>query len=155
MRPLSEPAECSDAKILALASLTMIVALVVFVGSVSSGILRHLVQTSPSWLTVYFGFRQRGIAKWTALPSYLFWLPLMILIWGYLLGWTRMISGHFLPIEIAMTIVVAIASSVGIAQSLRIRSATNWLTALSVSAVVLALQLAAFRLSLLPGIANH
>ena len=155
MREVSQSAECPGTKVLALASLITIAALVLVVGSVSSGILRHLVQTAPSWLTVYLGFRRRGLAKWTALPTYLFWLTLMALIWGYLLGWTSIVHGHFSPIEIAMTIVVGAASCVGIVKSLSIRSSANWFTALSVSIIVIALQLGAFILSLQPGIANH
>jgi hypothetical protein len=155
MEQVSRSEDCPGAKVLALASLTMIIALVLVVGSVSHGILRHLVQTAPSWLTVYLGFRRREMAKWTALPTYLFWLPLMMLIWGFLFGWTSILHGHFSPIEIAMTIVVAAACCIGIVKSLLIRSSASWLTGLSVSIVVLALQFGAFILSLQPGIANR
>jgi len=144
----------------------MIAALLV-VGSVSHGVLRHLVQTAPSWLTVYFGLRHRGIAKWTALPTYLFWLLLMVLIWGYLLGWTSIVHGHYSPTEIAMTIVVATACCVGIVQSLVIRSPSgfrpptsdlrppSFAFRVSTFVAVLALQLGAFILSLQPGIADR
>jgi hypothetical protein len=142
------------AKGLALASLVTIVALLI-VGTVSSGVIRHLVQTAPLWLTVYLGFRQRGSAKWTVLPVALFWLVIMVFIWLYLLGWASIVRGHFSAIEIAMTIVVGLASCFAIAQSLLLRSGVRWFVGLGISIVVLALQLGAFRLSLLPGIANH
>jgi hypothetical protein len=142
------------AKALALASLVTIAALLI-VGTVSSGVIRHLVQTAPSWLTVYLGFHQRGSAKWTALPVALFWLVIMTFIWLYLLGWASIVRGHFSAIEIAMTIVVGLASCFAIVQSLLLRSGVRWLVGLGISIAVLAFQLAAFRLSLLPGIANH
>ena len=142
------------AKALALASLVTIVALLI-VGTVSSGVIRHLVQTAPSGLTVYLGFRQRGSAKWTVLPVALFWLVIMVFIWLYLLGWASIVRGHYSAIEIAMTIVVGLASCFAIAQALLLRSGVRWFLGLGISIVVLALQLGAFRLSLLPGIANH
>ena len=51
-------ADHARAKTLADASLIIIGALVLGVGLVSSGVVRHLVQTAPSWLTVYFGLRR-------------------------------------------------------------------------------------------------
>lgn len=143
------------ANTLANASLVIVAALVLGVGLVSSGVLRHLVQTAPCWLTVYLGMRRRPIAKWMALPTYLFWLLLMIAIWLFLLGWARIVTGHFTVIEIAMTVIVAISSAFGIVQSLRIRSGTNWVTAILYLLGVALLQLVAFRVSVLPGIANH
>jgi hypothetical protein len=48
-----------------------------------------------------------------ALPCFLFWLTIMVFIWLFLLGWARIVSGHFFPTEIAMTLVVGLASLVG------------------------------------------
>ena len=79
----------------------------------------------------------------------------LIFIWLYLLGWASIVRGHFSAIEIAMTIVVGLASCFAIVQSLLLRSGTKWSTGLAISVGVLALQLAAFRLSQFPGIANH
>ena len=138
-----------------MAALSIILALVFGVGLVSSGVLRHLVQTAPCWLTVYFGFRQNGLVKWTMLPVAIFWLILMICIWLFLLGWSRIVTGHFTIIEIAMTIIVGLASMIAIFQGLRMRSRVSWLIGMAVSVVTLLLQLFAFRLSLLPGISNR
>ena len=145
----------SRAKTLADASLIIIAALVLGVGLVSSGVLRHLVQTAPLWLTVYFGLRRSTEAKWSALPAYVFWLLIVIAIWLFLLGWAKILTGHFTVIEILMTIVVGFACVFGIIQSLRIRSGMSWLRALLIVAGVTAVQLVAFRLSQIPGIANH
>ncbi len=35
-----------------------------------------------------------------SLPCFVIWLVLMTLIWLFLLGWAKVISGHFTPIEV-------------------------------------------------------
>ena len=85
--------------------LAVLVALYI-VGAVSHGSLRHEVQTLPLWIPIIAGFNRREFARWCALPCMFFWFAMMSLIWLFLLGWSHLISGHFAPIEIAMTIVV-------------------------------------------------
>src|SRR6266567_8882860 len=99
-------------KWLAACSLAILIALYV-VGAVSvpPGSLRHEVQTLPLWFPIVLGFRQRDLAKWVALPCFIIWLTLMTFIWLFLLGWARIITGHFSPIEITMTLVVGVACS--------------------------------------------
>src|SRR5437763_3126372 len=136
-------------KWIAYCSLAILVALYV-VGAVSNGSLRHEVQTLPLWFPIVLGFRQRDLAKWSALPCFIFWLVIMILIWLFLLGWARTVTGHFSPVEIAMTLVIGAASLVGIAVSLRWRTAVRPAVALGVAALFAVLQLSAYRLSLIP-----
>lgn len=103
---------------IAYCALATLVALYV-VGAVSSGSLRHEVQTLPLWVPIVLGFRQRDMAKWAALPCFFIWLALMTFIWLFLLGWARIISGHFSPIEIAMTLVVGVACAIGLGVGFR------------------------------------
>ena len=77
------------------------------------------------------------------------------MIWLFLLGYPSPLRGHFLPIEIAMTIIVGIASVFGIVRSFQIRSGLAWYSAAAVFLGILAFQLLAFRISLIPGISNH
>jgi len=100
---------------IAVCCLVIIVALVVGVGLAAGLVLRHVVQTLPLWIGVLAGARRSRAVGWIGLPMFLFWLVLMSLIWLYLLGIARVISGHFSPIEIAMTILVGAAGIVGIA----------------------------------------
>src|SRR5258708_16128674 len=93
-------------KWMAYCSLAVLVALYV-VGAVSNGSLRHEVQTLPLWFPIVLGFRQRELAKWAALPCFIFWLVIMIFIWLFLLGWARILTGHYSPFVIAMTVVVS------------------------------------------------
>src|SRR5215468_11801412 len=122
---MSRPSVRSGGMRLALCSLAIIAALVLGVGIVSHGILRHIVQTAPLWPAVVLGLRRRDAAKWCALPGFVFWLALMVFIWLFLLGWSHVISGTFTTVEIAMTIVCAVAAIIGIASALRERTATK------------------------------
>ncbi len=141
-------------KVVAYWSLVILVALYV-VGAVSNGSLRHEVQTLPLWFPIVTGFQQREIAKWAALPCLIFWLVIMIFIWLFLLGWARMVTGHFSPTEIAMTLTIGGACLIGLAASVRWRTTVQPLTALGVSALFGALQVLAMRLSLIPYIATR
>ncbi len=133
-------------------SLLILVALYV-VGAVSHGSLRHEVQTLPLWAPIVAGFNRREFARWCALPCFLFWLVIMVLIWLFLLGWAHVVSGHFSPIEIAMTVLIGLASASGATLSL---ARARW--SLSGFALIVAFavsQILAFRISLLPGIAHQ
>jgi hypothetical protein len=143
-----------DLRILVVCCIAVIAALLV-VGAVSHGVIRHIVQTSPLWIAIVLGTRRSGSAKWAALPCFTFWLLLMSLAWLYLLGWTRIISGTFSPTEIAMTVVVGLASLVGIVKALGIKSGVRAGSAAAITLLVAVFQVAAFRVSLLPQIANR
>jgi hypothetical protein len=123
------------------------------VGAVSHGSLRHEVQTLALWVPIVAGFNRREFARWCALPCFLFWLLCMVLIWLFLLGWAHIISGTFSPVDIAMTLIVGAASSLGCALCLR-RARWSWLGA---TLIVLfgVLQVSAFRISMLPAIAHQ
>ena len=104
---------------------------------------------------VAFGFRRSRATGWTALPSFLPWLVLMIVIGVYLLGIAHVISGHFSPVEMAMIILVGAASAAGIATFAQLKSALSVAKAASIFAVLLIEQWVSFRLSFLPAIARR
>jgi hypothetical protein len=133
-------------------SLLILVALYI-VGAVSHGSLRHEVQTLPLWVSIVAGFNRREFARWCALPCFLFWVVCMVLIWLYLLGWAQIVSGHFSPTEIAMTLAIGLAGATGIALSL---PRARWsFGGAALFVVFAALQVLAFRISLLPAIAHQ
>lgn len=146
----------SSSKTVAFSCLAVVIALYV-VGAVSvpPGSLRHEVQTLPLWVPIVLGFQRRPLAKWTAFPLLLFWVTIMIFIWLFLFGWARIVSGHFFPTEIAMTIVVGFASIVGLVGIARWRTPVGWPMALLTFVVFAALQFLAFRVSLVPYIARR
>jgi hypothetical protein len=66
------------------------------------------MQTLPLWFPIVVGFQHRDLAKWMAPPLSIFWLAIMVFIWLFLLGWARIVSGHFFPTEIAIVIGVSL-----------------------------------------------
>lgn len=143
-----------DSRIFALCSIATIAALLV-VGAVSHGVIRHIVQTSPLWIAVVLAVRRSQWTKWAALPCFVFWFLLMVAIWLFLLGWAHIVSGTFSPVEVAMTITVGIASFLGIARALTVRTQVRPWPAIALLVLVAVLQVAAFRISLLPQIAHR
>lgn len=143
-----------DYRVLIFCCCAVIVALLV-VGGVSDGVVRHIVQTSPLWIAIALAVRHSRWCKWAALPCFVFWLLLMIVIWLFLLGWARLVSGTFSPVEIAMTLIVGLFSSIGIIAALRIKSGVPARAAAGVVVLVAALQVMALRVSLLPQIAHR
>jgi hypothetical protein len=134
--------------------LTIIAALQV-VGLVSHTTIRHLVQTSPLMIAIAVALVSPRWSAPAAAPLFAFWLALMALIWLFLLGVARIVSGTFQPIEIAMTIVIGFAALAGLTVSAR--SWPRRSAALSAAIVLLfaAAQLYAFRLSQMPSISHR
>jgi hypothetical protein len=148
-------ASATEPVLIAVCCLVIILALVGGVGLASGLVLRHLVQTLPLWVGVALGWRRSRATGWIGLPLFSFWLLLMAFIWLYLLGISRMLSGHFSPLEIAMTIVVGAASLVGIAMFGRFKSSLSVASAASLFVVTAAIQWVCFRASFLPAIAHR
>jgi|SRR5690349_11449621 len=119
------------------------------VGAVSSGVVRQLVQTSPLWITVGFGLRRSVWSKWAALPCFVFWLLLMTATWLSLLGWVDLVHGSFQAIEVAMTVIVGLASLIAIVSALRLKSSVRPWPTTGIVLLVAVLQLAVFPLSVL------
>lgn len=130
-------------------------ALVIGVGFASHTILRHVVQTLPCWVVFVLGLRRSRATSWVALPVFLFWLAIVVLIWLYLLGIARIVSGHFAPAEIAMTILVGMAAMLGIAQIIRFKSNLSPWNAMLLLIVTAATQWACFLISLNPAFAHR
>jgi hypothetical protein len=79
----------------------------------------------------------------------------MTAIWLFLVGWVRLVSGTFTITEIAMTLIVGVASVVGLVGALSLNSNVRIARAVSVLVLMLILQVAMFRLSLIPQIAHR
>jgi hypothetical protein len=143
-----------DFRILTMCCVSIIAALLV-VGAVSHGVIRHIVQTSPLWIAIFLSIRRSGWSKWAALPCFFFWLLLMTAIGLFLLGWAPIVSGTFSSTEIAMTVMVGLASIVGIVRALGMRGDARAWSATALVLLVAVLQVTALRLSLVPAIAHH
>jgi cation transport ATPase len=134
---------------LALCCLTMIIALWI-VGVASGEILRHLIQTLPIWIGVILGFRNSQWTKSAALPFFIFWFAIMTLIWLFLLGWSRIVRGHYSPTEIAMTIVIGAAAFLGIIFCAKMKTQIKFIQAAALFVLTALAQYIAMYVSLLP-----
>jgi hypothetical protein len=132
-----------------------VMAALLVVGVVSHIVVRHVVQTSALWIAIVLGIRNSKLAKWAALPCFVFWLVLMAAIWSFLLGWTTFLSGTFSPTEIAMTIIVGVASLGGTIRALSMKSGVRAVRVTATILAVLIVQVAVFRLSMFPEIAGR
>lgn len=139
--------------VIALCALAQIVALIV-VGTVSDGFARHVLQTSPDWIVAGLALNNARSSKWVALPVFLFWLAVMTLIWLYLLGIARIVHGHFSDIEVAMTLVVAGASLLGLVAAVSVRSSIRWYSATVILVVAGAIQVGVMAVSMRTAISN-
>lgn len=120
------------------------------VGLVSHTPIRHVIQISPCLLALVLSARG---AKWgpaAALPLFVSWFALMVLIWLFLLGIARVITGHFTPIEIALTISIGACSLGGFAAALRAVKSRPILESILLFLVFLVLQRGAMLLSMTP-----
>ncbi len=143
-----------NSRLIALFCGTIIAALFV-VGIVSHTFLRHVVQSAPLWLAVVLGLKRVRSVRWLALPMLVFWIAIAILVWSFLLGWSRIADGQYSPTEIVMTFVMAGAGLNGVIACLRSRGAGRASTAVGLFLLGAVVQWAAFYLSFLPGIATR
>lgn len=79
----------------------------------------------------------------------------MVLIWLYLLGISNVVSGHFSPVEITMTLIVGAASIVGIASFIRHKPLLSLAGKVSLFVIAAVLQWVCFRVSFLPAIVHR
>lgn len=141
--------------VIAICSFAIILALVGGVGGATGLVWRHVIQTLPFWFAVVLGFRRSVVTGWVALPCFIFWLVIMILIWLYLLGIARIVTGHFMPIEIVMTIIVGLASLIGMVTCLRFKSGIRPWAGMSLFVLFAAAQWGCFLLSITPRFATR
>jgi|SRR5580704_6067036 hypothetical protein len=133
----------------------VVIAALYVVGIASTTELRHFVQTLPLWLGALGGWYGFRTARWLAMPLFLFWLAIVVLIWLYLLGWSQIARGHFSATEIAMTVAIGVASVFGIASCLYGGRRAGPALATGAFLFSAALQLIVFRISLLRNIARR
>ena len=125
------------------------------VGIVSGTVLRHVIQILPLILALGLVLRRPVLGAFAALPIFLFWILVVVLIWLFLLGKSNIASGHYTPIEVASTFLMAACSVVGVAGSLRIRGAERIGGRILILLLFAALQIAAMRVSFLDPVANR
>lgn len=98
-------------------SLVTLAVALLFVGAVSGTVLRHLVQITPIVGALLLLRRKPAWGAYGAIPIFLCWLLIAILIWLFLLGLSRIANGHYTLAEILATVVMAAAAFTGLVAS--------------------------------------
>jgi len=111
-------------------SIAVVSGALVLVGLVSKTLPTHLVQISPLLLVlvIYLFIPRLGAIAATSVLS--FWLVTMGAIWLFLLGISHFLSGRFSPTEILLTVVIGMASLVGLIAAYRRREGGTIITAI-------------------------
>ena len=110
--------ERRDAIFVAICLAGIAVALVL-VGAVSDTIPRHLVQIVPLVVAAVLVLSRNSQALYLVVGICAFWAVMMGLIWLYLLGLSGVVSGTYSAVEIALTVVIAVFSVLGILRGTR------------------------------------
>jgi len=135
--------------------LVALIASLLAIGLASSLILRHILQALPAAFILAVVMKRWRGATYAALAVFLFWLLIMTLIWLFLLGLARILTGTFSPAEITFTITTGIATALGIGAVLRARRNAALGRCLITFLVGAALQVFAMWLSLQPMFAHR
>ena len=125
-----------------------LIASLLLVGLVSHTLIRHFIQIIPCLLSLILLWRGYKWAPISALPLFAVWFLLMTLIWLFLLGISKILSGHFTPTEIALTIVIAVCCLGGFSTALHDYKGRSRFTPLLAFVSFLCLQAGAIWLSM-------
>jgi hypothetical protein len=125
------------------------------VGVVSGTVLRHIVQILPILAAAVVMRYRPAWGAYASLPIFVFWVGIVVLIWLFLLGVSRIANGRFTPIEIAATFFMAAFSLVGGATSIQLGKPLRFTGRLLAISLFAMLQVAAMWLSFLKPVANR
>lgn len=125
------------------------------VGVVSNTVLRHFVQIVPIVAALVLLERRPDRGAYAALPIFVFWTFIVVLIWLFLLGLSRIANGHYTLIEVVSTFVMIGCSLVGVAKSIELGRPLRLMGRLSTFLVFAVMQVAAMWISVLRPIANR
>ncbi len=125
------------------------------VGVVSGTFLRHVVQILPIIAAAGVLARRPDWGAYAAVPIFIFWMAIVVLIWLFLLGLSRIANGHYTAIEIVLTLIMAGFSIAGLVTSLRLGQSQRAVIRMLAFTVFGLLQIIAMRISFLEPIANR
>lgn len=149
------PAPTSPAEPVVRACLIALALALLLVGVVSGTLLRHVVQIVPIAVALGVLARRPDWGAYAALPIFGFWILVVVLIWLFLLGLSRIANGHYTPIEVASTVVMIACSIVGFVKCLQLGRPLRAMGRLSVFLLFSAMQFVAMWVSFLEPIANR
>lgn len=137
------------------AALLVLAVALLFVGTVSGTVLRHVVQIIPAIVALILVVRTPSWGAYAALPLFAFWLVIVILIWLFLLGLSRIANGHYTVAEVIATMVMASASVHGTRRAVSVGKQLAWVPRAVTIVAFGMFQLAAMWVSFLRPIATR
>lgn len=127
----------------------------VFVGFVSGTVIRHVIQIVPVVVVCVAVARGASWGPSAAVPLFVIWLLVMVLIWLYLLGVQTFFTGTFSATEVLLSVLIGLCSALGISTGVRsMRRASGAAHAVAMGSFA-ALQVGAMWVSFLPPFANR
>jgi len=125
------------------------------VGVVSGTVLRHVIQVVPIVVAAGVLVRRPAWGAYAALPIFLFWTFIAVMIWLFLLGLSRVANGHYTGIEVISTFLMAGFSALGAIRSIALGRPLFISGRVVTVAVFAVVQVAAMWVSFLRPIANR
>jgi len=125
------------------------------VGLVSGTVLRHIVQIVPIVVVLGVLARRPVWGAYGALPIFGCWTLIVVLIWLFLLGLSRIANGHYTPIEVVSTVVMIACSIVGAVKCIQLGRPLRVGGRVSAFLLFAVMQFAAMWISFLKPIANR
>jgi hypothetical protein len=134
-----------------------LIAILWFVGVISSEILRHFIQTLPLWIGIALTLRGNVLGKWAMLGFLAVWFLLMTLIWITLLGFLhwKAIQGHFSAAELVMTLLIACVSLLAALFCMKAKGRAGPFAAGGIFLAALIVQVGALWVSVLPAMSRR
>jgi len=145
----------SSAKRIVLTCLIGLALALLLVGVVSGTVLRHIVQITPIVVATGVLARRPDWGAYAAIPIFLFWSFIVVLIWLFLLGLSRIANGQYAPIEVVSTFLMAVFSVAGVIRSVPLGRPLRTVDRVLVFVIFAALQVGAMWVSLLEPIAQR
>jgi hypothetical protein len=125
------------------------------VGIVSGTLIRHVIQILPVVFALIAVKRKSTWGVYAALPIFIFWIFIMMLIWLFLLGIISIVTGHFTVVEIILTILIGLSGIWGIVTVIRCRPTAQLVRGVLVFVLFTALQIIALWISFKRPFANR
>lgn len=138
-----------------IAALVALIVSLLLVGVVSNTMLWHVIQVAPPTAVLGLALARTPWVRFAAAAVFLVWLLIMSLIWLYLLGIARVVTGHFTSTEVVLTVVIGVACAAGLVAGSRARDPSGWPVRFAAFLAAAAVQVAAVWLSVQPGFANR
>jgi hypothetical protein len=124
------------------------------VGLASGTVLRHAIQITPALAALAVMTRRPSWGAYAAIPIFALWIFIVALIWAFLLGLAKVVTGQFSAVEIICTVFMAGFSAVGIVKAISLGRPFRPLMLMAFVAFA-ALQVFALQISFLPGVAQR